>query len=59
MTTCIFGVVFNQLALYDNSSNLAWRNHPVRSCHLAHRMRKKKYALSSGTSYVVKNSDFL
>ena len=59
MATCVLGVVLDQLTLHDNSSNLTWRNHPVRSRHLTHCMRKKKYALSSGASYVVKNSDFL
>ena len=48
MAAYVLGVVLNQIALHDNSSNLAWRNRPVRSCHLAHCMRKKKYALSSG-----------
>ena len=45
--------------MQQRRSNLTWRNHPVRSRHLTHGMRKKKYALGSGESYVVKDSDFL
>lgn len=41
MAADIFGIVFNDSALHDNVSNFAWRNHSIRSRHLANSVGEK------------------
>ena len=53
VATHILRVVFNQLTLHDDFSNLDWLNHPVRSCHLADCMRQEKQTFGSSLPYVI------
>ena len=42
VATHILRVVFDDLALHDNASNFAWRDHSIWSRHLANRVWKEK-----------------
>ena len=55
MATGVLRIVFDEFAVLDDRSNLGWRDHPLRPCHLPNCVRQEEQAMCSGASDPVKD----